>query len=46
EKLNRMLAENCGKDVEIVAADTDRDNWMTADEALAYGLIDKVITSR
>ena len=46
EKLNRMLAENCGKPVEIVAADTDRDNWMTADEALAYGLIDKVITSR
>ena len=46
DKLNRMLAENCGKPVEIVAADTDRDNWMTADEALAYGLIDKVITSR
>ena len=46
EKLNRMLAENCGKDVEIVAADTDRDNWMTAEDALAYGLIDKVITSR
>ncbi|MBO4696683.1 MAG: ATP-dependent Clp endopeptidase proteolytic subunit ClpP [Lachnospiraceae bacterium] len=46
EKLNRMLAENCGKDYEIVAADTDRDNWMTAEEAVAYGLIDKVITSR
>ena len=46
EKLNRMLAENCGKDYETVAADTDRDNWMTAEDALAYGLIDKVITSR
>ncbi|MBO4398954.1 MAG: ATP-dependent Clp endopeptidase proteolytic subunit ClpP [Lachnospiraceae bacterium] len=46
EKLNRMLAENCGKDYEIVAADTDRDNWMTAEEAVAYGLVDKVITSR
>ncbi|MCR5465903.1 MAG: ATP-dependent Clp endopeptidase proteolytic subunit ClpP [Lachnospiraceae bacterium] len=46
EKLNRMLAENCGKDYNIVAADTDRDNWMTAEEAVAYGLIDRVITSR
>ncbi len=46
EKLNRMLAENCGKPYEVVAADTDRDNWMTAEEAVAYGLIDKVITSR
>ena len=46
EKLNRMLAENCGKDYDIVAADTDRDNWMTAEEAVAYGLIDRVITSR
>ena len=46
EKLNRMLAENCGKSVEIVAADTDRDNWMTAEEAQEYGLIDKVIVSR
>ncbi|MBO4627621.1 MAG: ATP-dependent Clp endopeptidase proteolytic subunit ClpP [Lachnospiraceae bacterium] len=46
EKLNRMLAENCDKPVEVVAADTDRDNWMTAEEAQAYGLIDKVIVSR
>ena len=46
EKLNRMLAENCGKDYDIVAADTDRDNWMTAEEAVAYGMIDRVITSR
>lgn len=46
EKLNRMLAENCDKPYETIAADTDRDNWMTAEEAMAYGLIDKVIVSR
>ena len=46
DKLNRMLAENTGKDFETVAADTERDNWKTAQEALEYGLIDKVITSR
>lgn len=43
EKLNRILAENCGKDYDIVAADTERDNWKSAEEALEYGLIDKVI---
>lgn len=46
EKLNRMLAENCGQPYEVVAADTDRDNWKTAQEALEYGLIDKVVTTR
>lgn len=46
EKLNRMLAENTGKDLEVVAADTERDNWMSAQEALDYGLVDKIITSR
>ena len=46
EKLNRMLAENTGKDYEIIVADTERDNWKTAEEAMEYGLIDKVITSR
>lgn len=45
EKLNRMIAENSGKDYETVCADTERDNWMSADEAMAYGLIDKVISS-
>lgn len=45
EKLNRMLAENTGKDYATIAADTDRDNWKSAQEALEYGLIDKVITS-
>ena len=46
EKLNRMLAENTGKDISIIAADTDRDNWMTAEEAKEYGLIDRVVYKR
>ena len=46
ERLNRMLAENTGKDYETIAADTERDNWKSAQEAVEYGLIDKVITSR
>ena len=46
EKLNRILAENCGKDYEEVAADTERDNWKTAEEAVAYGLIDSVVTKK
>ncbi len=46
EKLNKMLSENTGKPYDIIAADTDRDNWMSAEEALAYGLIDNVITKR
>ncbi|MDE6714475.1 MAG: ATP-dependent Clp endopeptidase proteolytic subunit ClpP [Lachnospiraceae bacterium] len=46
EKLNRILAENCGQPLDVVAADTDRDNWKTAEEAKAYGLIDDVITKR
>ena len=46
EKLNVILAGNCSKEIEQVAADSDRNNWMTSDEALEYGLIDKVITSR
>ncbi|MBR3306323.1 MAG: ATP-dependent Clp endopeptidase proteolytic subunit ClpP [Lachnospiraceae bacterium] len=46
EKLNRILAENCGQPLEVVAQDTDRDNWKTAEEAKAYGLIDEVITKR
>ena len=40
-----MLAENTGKDYETICADTERDNWKSAEEACAYGLIDKVITS-
>ncbi len=46
EKLNRILAENTGKPYETVVADTERDNWLTAEEAKEYGLIDEVITSR
>ena len=46
EKMNRMLAENTGKPFEQVAADTERDNWMTAQEALEYGLIDSIVENR
>ena len=46
EKMNRMLAENCGKTYEQVAADTERDNWLSAAEALDYGLIDSIIENR
>lgn len=43
-KLNEILAANTGKDIEVIARDTERDNYMTAEEAKAYGLIDAVIT--
>ena len=43
DKLNRILAENTGQKLEVIEKDTDRDNYMTAEEAAAYGLIDKVI---
>ena len=46
ERLNRILSENTGQPIEKVAEDTERDNWMTAEEALEYGLIDKIITNR
>ena len=46
EKLNKILAENTGKDLEQVTADTERDNWLSAEEAVAYGLIDKIVTNR
>ena len=44
DKMNRMLAENTGKSLEQVQQDTERDNFMNAQEALGYGLIDKIIT--
>ncbi len=44
EKLNRIFSEQTGKPIEQIQADTERDNYMTADEACAYGLIDKVVT--
>lgn len=43
DRLNSILAANTGKSIEEIARDTERDNYMTADEALAYGLVDKVI---
>ncbi|MCI7145782.1 MAG: ATP-dependent Clp endopeptidase proteolytic subunit ClpP [Clostridiales bacterium] len=46
EKLNRILSENTGQPLDIISADTDRDNFMSADEACDYGLIDMVITNR
>ena len=45
-KLNRILAENTGKDISVIERDTDRDNYMSADEARNYGLIDRVFTRR
>ena len=46
QNINKILSENTGKSIEQIAKDTERDNWMTAEEALEYGLIDKIITSR
>jgi ATP-dependent Clp protease protease subunit len=46
ERLNKLMAEHTGKSVEEVARDTDRDNFLTAEEALAYGMVDKVLQNR
>ena len=46
ERLNRILSENTGKPLDVVSADTERDNYMTAQEAKEYGLIDEIITNR
>ena len=46
KKLNEMLAKKTGKSIEEIERDTDRDNWLSADEAKDYGLIDKVIEKR
>ena len=46
KKLNEILAANTGQSLETIAADTERDNWMTAEEAKAYGLIDGLVRSR
>ncbi|MDE7297971.1 MAG: ATP-dependent Clp protease proteolytic subunit [Lachnospiraceae bacterium] len=45
-RLNRILAENTGKSAEQIAADTERDHYMSAQEALEYGLIDRILESR
>lgn len=46
QKLNQILAENTGQPLEVISRDTDRDNFMSAEEAKEYGLIDEVITRR
>ncbi len=46
EKLNRILAENTGKSIDEIARDTERDNYLSAQEAMEYGLVDKVIAHR
>ena len=46
DRLNRILAENTGRDLAQIERDTDRDNFMTAEQALAYGLVDKVLAKR
>ncbi|HIX68213.1 MAG TPA: ATP-dependent Clp endopeptidase proteolytic subunit ClpP [Candidatus Anaerostipes excrementavium] len=46
KRLNTILSENTGQPYETIAKDTDRDNWLSAQEAVAYGLIDKVVEKR
>ena len=46
DRLNSILAENTGKPIEVIAKDTDRDNWLTAEAALEYGIVDKVAKNR
>jgi ATP-dependent Clp protease protease subunit len=46
ERLNRILAERTGQPVERIERDTDRDNFMSADDAVSYGLIDRVMSER
>ena len=46
ERLNRLMAEHSGQDYETVARDTDRDNFMTAQAAKEYGLVDQVLSKR
>lgn len=46
QRLNKILSENTGKPIEQVALDTERDNWLTAQDALDYGLVDKILDKR
>ena len=46
KKLNEILAANTGQPLEVIAADTERDNYISAEEAVAYGLIDSIVTKR
>ncbi len=45
-RMNRMLSEMTGQPLEVIERDTDRDNWMSADDAVRYGLVDKVVERR
>lgn len=46
DKLNKILSQNTGQSIDVIKKDTDRDNFLSAEEAVKYGLIDKVITTR
>lgn len=46
DRLNRIMAENTGKDLATIERDTERDNWLTAEEAVAYGLVDQIISKK
>ena len=45
-KLNEIMAKHAGQTIERIARDTDRDNFLSADEAMQYGLVDRILTSR
>lgn len=45
-RLNQLMAENTGKPLEVIEADTERDNWLTAEQAVEYGLVDRIITKK
>ena len=45
-RLNQILADACGKPLDQLMQDTDRDNWMTAEQALEYGIVDKILESK
>ena len=44
DRLNKIMAENTGQPIDVIARDTERDNYMTAEQAVAYGLVDQIIT--
>lgn len=46
QKLNQLLAENTGQPLDVIAADTERDRWLSAQEAKDYGLIDEIVLPR
>ncbi len=46
DRINNILAQNIGKPVETIAKDTERDNWMFAEDALAYGVVDEIVKSK